>query len=313
MATFNTNKLSWLTDPRSLLDGRNGHRHSDTAEASDDPRNPIEDAQFLAAMTSLPDRTTRPSIFSEHGGLLTSAEHQGGSSTRRIGTSLDSRNDDPDEQILKILKRYLSPITAKSILLSACRRCNTTPENINHLQFSGVIELLKGSLEIYLTDIKLQRAGRDMDALAKANSVRIEDIRPVTVDINSEDDIERARQEAMTMSMCIQLVSADRTAAVTVVSELARNIFRYAMPGKIELRAISEPKSGDGIEIIARDEGPGIRHLDEVLSGTYKSDVGLGKGLLGCMRIIPSLEIKTSARVGTTITARFFPRIRFRR
>ncbi len=48
---------------------------------------------------------------------------------------------------------------------------------------------------------------------------------------------------------------ASRTIA-TAISEIARNIFTYAREGAIEISTVEDgPQSG--IEVIARDEGPG--------------------------------------------------------
>ena len=60
---------------------------------------------------------------------------------------------------------------------------------------------------------------------------------------------------------------------VTAVSELSRNIYAYAGSGEIELSALDSGQPG--LQIVARDRGPGIPNLDEVLSGTFQSKSGL--------------------------------------
>ena len=52
----------------------------------------------------------------------------------------------------------------------------------------------------------------------------------------------------------------------------------------------------------ASDGGPGISNLDVVLSGTFKSRTGMGKGLFGVKRLSNRFDIATSER-GTRVDA----------
>jgi serine/threonine-protein kinase RsbT len=308
MATFKIDKASWLTDPRSYFDWWNERRRSNAADALDTPHDSVENVQLLAALTSLSDRTTRPSIFSEGGGLQTSAAHEGSSPRGRIGALTGLRgNNELGEQILRLLKNHLTPIIAKSILMSTCRRCDTTLEEIGPAHLGGVTKLLKHSLKLYLTGIRLQRALRELDVFEKKNAVRIDDIQPIKLDINAEMDIQRARDKAFEMAQLIHLEKSDCTRVATATSELARNIFLYAGTGIIEINPIHEPIHGKGVEIIASDEGPGIPHLDAVLNGEYKSRTGWGMGLRGCKRMMTYFHVHTIPGAGTTVTIRYLP------
>jgi serine/threonine-protein kinase RsbT len=88
--------------------------------------------------------------------------------------------------------------------------------------------------------------------------------------------------------------------AATAVSELARNIVSYTPGGRLKL----EPIAGTPprLRIIARDQGPGIPHLPDVLSGKYRSKTGLGRGLRGVKELTASFDIQTGP-AGTTVTA----------
>jgi serine/threonine-protein kinase RsbT len=81
-------------------------------------------------------------------------------------------------------------------------------------------------------------------------------------------------------------------------------MFRYAGGGVVEIEALVAPRAG--VSVVARDEGPGIADLGHVLSGAYRSRTGLGKGLLGCKRIMDAFEVDTGAGRGTTVTVRKF-------
>jgi serine/threonine-protein kinase RsbT len=131
---------------------------------------------------------------------------------------------------------------------------------------------------------------------------------PETLDIaiSVEGDIVRARGAGRDMCRELGLSEINQVKVATAISELARNIFHYAKTGNIVLRKLSTPKIG--IEIIATDQGPGIADIKQVLSGTYKSQTGMGKGLLGARRLVDFFEIETGPDKGTRIVLRKFVR-----
>jgi serine/threonine-protein kinase RsbT len=92
----------------------------------------------------------------------------------------------------------------------------------------------------------------------------------------------------------------DGVKLATAASELARNIYMYAKRGEIRLRLV-EDYEGIRLELIATDQGPGIRDVNLVLSGQYTSKTGLGKGLRGTKSMLDTLEIQSSPTQGTTI------------
>ena len=92
----------------------------------------------------------------------------------------------------------------------------------------------------------------------------------------------------------------------TAVSELARNIVFYAGKGTVELRAVRDEK-GAALQIIASDQGPGIgpAKLEEIWSGTYKSQRGMGKGLVAVKKLVDEFQLDTAPGRGTTVTCMF--------
>jgi serine/threonine-protein kinase RsbT len=82
-----------------------------------------------------------------------------------------------------------------------------------------------------------------------------------------------------------------------VVSELARNIVSYTSGGTIELTPSQSPPS---MTIRAVDQGTGIKNLDSIMGGSYRSKTGLGLGLSGSKRLATQFEIDTGPS-GTTI------------
>ncbi|HVJ94073.1 MAG TPA: anti-sigma regulatory factor [Labilithrix sp.] len=127
---------------------------------------------------------------------------------------------------------------------------------------------------------------------------------PESVDIAIlvEGDIVRARGAGRDMCRDLGLSEINQVKVATAISELARNIFHYAKTGNIGLRRLGAPRPG--IEIIATDQGPGIPDVKLVLSGSYRSKTGMGKGLLGARRLVDFFEVETGPEKGTRVVLR---------
>jgi anti-sigma regulatory factor (Ser/Thr protein kinase) len=95
----------------------------------------------------------------------------------------------------------------------------------------------------------------------------------------------------------------DRSLMAVVVAELGSNILKYAGKGSISLARIDD-HGCLGVEVIAKDFGPGIRDLERAMEERYSTAGTLGLGLPAVRRIMSSIEIKTGADQGTTVIAR---------
>ena len=136
--------------------------------------------------------------------------------------------------------------------------------------------------------------------------------RPIAfLTVRREPDVVAARQRARTIAEALGFDVLEQTRIATAVSELARNAFRYAGGGRVEL----EVDDGESSTLFARvsDDGPGIPHLDRVLSGEYVSGTGMGMGIVGARRLADTFEIRapagegTVAELGKRIPRRFAP------
>ncbi|WP_088006669.1 anti-sigma regulatory factor [Indiicoccus explosivorum] len=94
----------------------------------------------------------------------------------------------------------------------------------------------------------------------------------------------------------------DKSRIMTVISELARNIFNYGLPGKIMLETV---KAGvrSGIRLTATDRGPGIPDIGKALRYGYSTSGGLGIGLPGVQKIMDEFCCESIVGSGTNITA----------
>jgi len=127
-----------------------------------------------------------------------------------------------------------------------------------------------------------------------------------TFAVDQEKDIATARLEAWSEAVRIGLSKFTAAKVATAVSELARNIVFYAGKGTVELRA-TEDERGPSLQIVATDKGPGIepRKLEEIWAGTYKSQRGMGKGLLAVKKLVTDFHLDTGPGKGTTVTCIF--------
>jgi serine/threonine-protein kinase RsbT len=124
--------------------------------------------------------------------------------------------------------------------------------------------------------------------------------------IEQEKDIATARLEAWSEAVRIGLSKFTSVKVATAVSELARNIVFYAGQGTVELKALKDDR-GPALQIVAVDKGPGIepRKLDEIWAGTYKSQRGMGKGLVAVKKLVDDFHLDTGPGRGTTVTCLF--------
>jgi serine/threonine-protein kinase RsbT len=120
-----------------------------------------------------------------------------------------------------------------------------------------------------------------------------------TVTIASDHDVLVAQRTAMAMVKGF-FGGTDCVRLTTVVSELSRNMYMYAGGGELKL-SLAEENGKVMLEVLANDTGPGIPHLEVVLSGGYVSKTGLGRGILGAKRIFDQFEIKSTPGVGTRV------------
>jgi serine/threonine-protein kinase RsbT len=122
----------------------------------------------------------------------------------------------------------------------------------------------------------------------------------VRVAIRTDADVVTARQEARTMGAGLGFSSTDLTLLATAISEIARNITTYAGEGEVALRVLND-SGRSGIEVVARDDGPGIDDLERAMQDGYTTGNGLGLGLPGTRRLVDEFEIETQPGAGTKV------------
>ncbi len=120
--------------------------------------------------------------------------------------------------------------------------------------------------------------------------------------IESDSDVVTARQRAREIAAELELTSTDQTLLATAISEVARNITTYAKRGEVELGVVRDDNGREGIRVIARDQGPGIRDLSQAMQYGYSTRKGLGVGLPGAKWLMDEFDIASRVGEGTTVT-----------
>ena len=119
--------------------------------------------------------------------------------------------------------------------------------------------------------------------------------------ITSDADVIAARQQGRDLAAQHGFSAGDQTVIAVAISEIARNIVRYAKAGEVLLRAVNSANR-TGIVVIARDQGPGIRDVELALQDGYSTSGGLGLGLPGARRLVDEFDIQSEPGKGTTVT-----------
>lgn len=134
-------------------------------------------------------------------------------------------------------------------------------------------------------------------------SAVIEAAIPSLVEIGSEADLLRVRTVLRQHAVSAGFGIVDQTKLVTAGSELARNILRYAIASRGELRVdVVESAGRVGLRAVFSDDGPGIEDVEAALGDGFSTGGSLGLGLPGARRLVDEFEVVSAAGTGTRVT-----------
>jgi serine/threonine-protein kinase RsbT len=127
-----------------------------------------------------------------------------------------------------------------------------------------------------------------------------------TIALDGEDGIVAARQTARLLARELGFGLVDQSRIATAVSELARNVVRYApgSQGEAVIQALHPADGPVGLEVVVRDAGPGIPNVTQAMQEGFTSGAGLGLGLSGAKRLVDEFSLDSVVGRGTIATIR---------
>jgi serine/threonine-protein kinase RsbT len=110
------------------------------------------------------------------------------------------------------------------------------------------------------------------------------------IPIKTESDLLFARQTAKEMMKEMGFGSADQTRMATAISELARNVLKYAGQGSCSIHEEQDEREM-AIKVVVEDNGPGIGDINQAMEDGFTTGNGLGAGLPGARRLVNNFDI----------------------
>jgi serine/threonine-protein kinase RsbT len=205
------------------------------------------------------------------------------------------------ERLCGVISNTVGIIVARSICTVALTQAGLTVETLCRQGISAtLVDKIMLRLKNHCVDeYKIAQVNRRLMEMTSSTGAQIPASPTLIVEINGEDDIVTARSRARSLAQSLGFEHTDQIKISTAVSELGRNIVNYAGQGWIRMNRLTGDH--DGIFIEAKDEGPGIANIHQILSGKYASKTGLGLGIIGCKRLMNEFVIHTEIGKGTRI------------
>ncbi len=121
------------------------------------------------------------------------------------------------------------------------------------------------------------------------------------VPVAKDADVVLARQAGRRLAAELGFSATDGTVIATAISEVTRNIVKFAGTGEVRIGRL-DAEARVGIEVVARDAGPGIADSELALTDGHSTYGGLGLGLPGCRRLMDDFRLESEPGKGTTIS-----------
>ncbi|CAG9623224.1 anti-sigma regulatory factor [Sutcliffiella rhizosphaerae] len=119
------------------------------------------------------------------------------------------------------------------------------------------------------------------------------------LEIKSEQDIILVRKIGRETAKNMGFSLIDQTRITTSISELARNVVKYAGYGSISIEVIHHYVPG--LLIVVTDQGPGINSINKAMEDGFTTSNSLGAGLPAVKRMMDEFIIVSDLHEGTSI------------
>ncbi|MFD2261899.1 ATP-binding protein [Lacibacterium aquatile] len=121
--------------------------------------------------------------------------------------------------------------------------------------------------------------------------------------ISDASQVSEVRRGAVAIATRAGFDEEDSGRVALVATELATNISRHAQRGEILVGLFSDA-SGDGVELIAIDQGPGIRNIGNAMEDGFSTAGSSGHGLGAIKRLSDDFSVLSIVQIGTAVSTR---------
>ncbi len=135
----------------------------------------------------------------------------------------------------------------------------------------------------------------------------------IACDITEPSQVGEARRTAAALAERLHFAESEAGKVAIVVTEAATNLLKHAQHGQLVLRPL-HAENIHGLEVLALDQGPGLRDVAQCLRDGYSTAGSPGTGLGSMARLSSLFALHTAPGAGTALLARFWaePRAKVR-
>lgn len=126
------------------------------------------------------------------------------------------------------------------------------------------------------------------------------------IPVNEESQIGSARRQVTEICRRISNDETFCSKAAIVVTEMANNLLKHGKGGEIVIREVANAASAD-LELLALDNGPGMRNLAECLRDGFSTAGTVGNGLGSIKRLSDRFEVFSQPGNGTVVWTKLCP------
>ena len=122
-----------------------------------------------------------------------------------------------------------------------------------------------------------------------------------TMKVYKEPEVVLLRNRVKEYAVKIKMGLVNQTKLITAVSELARNMLRYANGGEVLVEVVTRGRE-NGVRLRFIDKGPGIADVALAMKDGFSTGKSMGLGLPGAKRLVSEFDIASEVNKGTTVT-----------
>ncbi|HEU4532537.1 MAG TPA: hypothetical protein VFS00_00420 [Polyangiaceae bacterium] len=161
---------------------------------------------------------------------------------------------DPIGSIRSILSKYVSPITGEAIIAGALRRLRPGASELGAANLERVVRALDRGIDLFVVEDRRAALRAELAAFMPAvPSVPA----PLTLEINDEGDVERARELASSFCERMGAPPSSTWKVVSGVVALAGQLAALPSPGLLEILPLPDLPRGVRVRAVGRYAPPG--------------------------------------------------------